>query len=76
MDIVYKVPNEMMGVKKTMQLLKIVNMPISPALSIFTKNGKAANDIALHNEAVMVYMATCLKEVFSKIDFMLCNKIG
>ena len=49
-----------MGVKKTMVLLKIFNNPISPSLRVFTKNGKAAKEMALHKEPVMVYTPTCL----------------
>lgn len=57
--MVYKTPIETMGVRKTMQLLKIFKMPISPSLSIFTKNGKAAKEIALQSEPVTVYTPTC-----------------
>ena len=52
--MVYSTPIETMGVKKTMLFAKIFNMPISPSLSVFTKNGSAANDMALHREAVIV----------------------
>ena len=34
-----------MGVKKTMELLKIFKMPISPSESVFTKKGSAAKEI-------------------------------
>jgi hypothetical protein len=47
---------EIMGVKKTIQLLNMFRIPISPSFNVFTKNGKAANDMALHKEAVMVYV--------------------
>ena len=52
--MVYKTPMEMMGVKKTIQLLKILRMPISPSLKVFTKNGSAANEMALQSAPVMV----------------------
>lgn len=52
--MVYSTPIETTGVKKTMLFAKIFNMPISPSLRVFTKNGKAANDIALLKEAVIV----------------------
>jgi len=58
-----------MGDKNTILLLKIVNMPISPGLSVFTKKGNAANEITLDKEPVIVYTPTCLKESFSRIDF-------
>ena len=64
-----------MGDKKTMQLLKMASIPISPALRVFTKKGSAANDITLDIVPVTVYIPTCLKESFSKIDLMLGNKI-
>jgi hypothetical protein len=72
---VYKTPIEMMGVKKTILLLKIVKIPMSAALSVFTKKGKAANDITLHNEPVIVYNPTCLEESLRKNDFIFSSKI-
>ena len=63
-----------MGVKKTIQLLKIFRIPISPSLRVFTKKGKAANEIALHKVPVTVYTPTCLNESFNNIDFAFCNK--
>lgn len=60
----------MMGDKNTILLLKIVNMPISPGLSVFTKKGKAENEITLDKEPVTVYTPICLKESFNRIDFM------
>jgi hypothetical protein len=35
----------MIGVRKTMVLLKIFNIPISPSESVFTKKGRAAKEI-------------------------------
>lgn len=35
----------MIGVRKTMVLLKIFNIPISPSERVFTKNGSAAKEI-------------------------------
>jgi len=49
------------------------NTPISPSLRVFTKNGKAAKDMALHNDPVMVYIPTCLKESLNNIDLIFCN---
>ncbi len=72
--MVNNTPIEIMGVKKTIQLLKIFRIPISPSLRVFTKNGRAANEMALHKEPVMVYAPTCLKESFSNMDFTFCNK--
>ena len=76
MEMVYKTPIETRGVKKTMLLLKIFRMPISPSLRVLTKKGKAANEIALQREPVTVYAPTCLTESLSKISFRFCNKAG
>jgi len=63
----------MIGVRKTIQLLKIFKMPISPSLSTFTKKGKAAKEIVLQSEPVRVYTPTCRIDFFSNIDFIFCN---
>ena len=71
--MVYRTPIETTGVKKTMELAKIFRIPMSPSWRVFTKNGRAANDIALHSEPVIVYAPICLKESFNNIDFIFCN---
>jgi hypothetical protein len=44
----------MMGVKKTIELLKILRIPISPSVSVFTKKGRAANEIIFVSVPVIV----------------------
>jgi hypothetical protein len=51
-----------MGVRKTIELLKIFRIPISPSLNVFTKNGSAAKEIILVKAPVIVKSPTCLKE--------------
>lgn len=63
----------MMGVKNTMQLLKMVRIPISPSLSVLIKKGSAANESALHKVAVIVYAPTCFRESLNNMARIFCN---
>ena len=69
----YKTPIETIGVRKTIQLLKIVRIPMSPSLSTFTKKGRAANEMALQSEPVMAYTPTCCNDFFNNMDLIFCN---
>jgi hypothetical protein len=45
---------DMIGVRKTMVLLKIFSMPMSPSERVFTKNGRAAKEIIFVRVPVIV----------------------
>lgn len=60
--MVYKTPKEITGVKKTMVLPKILSIPISPSLSVFTKKGKKTKEITFVIAAVAVYIPTCVND--------------
>ena len=59
----YSTPNELIGVKKTMVLLKILRMPISPSLRIFTNRGSAAKEMTFVRVPITVNMPTCFTEL-------------
>jgi hypothetical protein len=62
-----------MGVRKTIELLKIFRIPISPSLNVFTKNGSAAKEIILVKAPVIVKSPTCLKEFLVNKKFSFLN---